>query len=171
MRISDWSSDVSLPISRRRWRLIEIGWATALVVSVALLVWSFSRHGELRKSKPEATKPAPAVATTTPPPPVADPVADTHALEATTEALGVVMSRLIREWDQQLVIPHGQNVCAALQHARLECYRSSGTWADLGQMNRPAILTLNLPDQGRQYFLLTALDTSSAGFQTEPGPG
>src|SRR3546814_19417342 len=76
MRISDWSSDVSLPISRRRWRLIEIGWATALVVSVALLVWSFSRHGELRKSRPEATKPAPAVATTTPPPPVADPVAD-----------------------------------------------------------------------------------------------
>src|SRR3546814_12324194 len=96
MRISDWSSDVSLPISRRRWRLIEIGWATALVVSVALLVWSFSRHGELRKSRPEATKPAPAVATTTPPPPVADPVADTHALEATTEALGVVMSRLIQ---------------------------------------------------------------------------
>src|SRR3546814_10416617 len=98
------------PHARRRWRLIEIGWATALVVSVALLVWSFSRHGELRKSRPEATKPAPAVATTTPPPPVADPVADTHAREATTEALGEIMSRLIREWDQQLVIPHGQNV-------------------------------------------------------------
>src|SRR3546814_5981748 len=80
------------------------------------------------------------------------------------------MSRLIREWDQQLVIPHGQNVCASLQHARLECYRSSGTWADLGQMNRPAILTLNLPEQGWQYFLMTALDTSRASFATVLGP-
>src|SRR3546814_12512392 len=118
MRISDWSSDVSLPISRRRWRLIEIGWATALVVSVALLVWSFSRHGELRKSRPEATKPAPAVATTTPPPPVADPVADPHALEATTAALGVLMSRLIREWDERWRVSHGQQVHTAIQDTR-----------------------------------------------------
>src|SRR3546814_16467493 len=64
------------------------------------------------------------------------------------------------------------DVCSSdlLQHARLECYRSSGTWADLGQMNRPAILTLNLPEQVRQYFLMTELDTSSASFATVLGP-
>ncbi|NGY05470.1 AAA family ATPase [Solimonas terrae] len=171
------------PHARRRWRLIELGWGGALLVSLALLVWSFTRHDAATPAKattpstattaPAATAAAPAA---TPAPaaaaaaPVADPVADTRALEETAEALGPVMSRLIRLWDDQLVIPHGQNVCAALEHARLECYRSQGSWADLGQMNRPALLTLNLPEQGKQYFLLTGLDTNSASFSTALGP-
>lgn len=157
------------PHARKRWRLIEIGWGTALVVSVALLVWSFGRHGEAQKAKVAVTS-APIATESAPSPPVADPAADTHALEATTEALGAVMSRLIRAWDSELVIPHGQNVCAALQHVHLECYRSTGTWADLGQMNRPAVLTLNLPELGKQYFLMTALDADSASFATALGP-
>jgi general secretion pathway protein A len=37
-------------------------------------------------------------------------------------------------------------------------------------MNRPALLTLNLPEQGKQYFLLTALDTTTASFATALGP-
>lgn len=160
------------PHARRRWRLIELGWGTALVVSIALLVWSFTRHG---KDEPQPAKPAPAAAASVtaaaaPAIPIADPVADTRALEQTVEGLGPVMSRLIRLWDDQLVIPHGKNICAALQHASLECYRSQGSWADLGQMNRPALLTLNLPEQGKQYFLLTALDTSTASFATALGP-
>lgn len=160
------------PHARKRWRLIEIGWGTALLLSVALLAWSFGRNGEPPKAKPAAPAPAPVAveAPSTPPPPLADPAADTRALEATAESLGAVMSRLIRQWDPQLVIPHGQNVCATLQHAHLECYRSTGTWADLGQMNRPAILTLDLPEQGKQYFLLTQLDTNSASFASALGP-
>lgn len=160
------------PHARKRWRLIEIGWGTALLLSVALLAWSFGRNGEPPKAKPVAPAPAPVTveAPSTPPPPLADPAADTRALEATAESLGAVMSRLIRQWDPQLVIPHGQNVCATLQHAHLECYRSTGTWADLGQMNRPAILTLDLPEQGKQYFLLTQLDTNSASFASALGP-
>lgn len=161
------------PHARRRWRLIEIGWGSALLLSIALLIWSFARRDEPAKTAPAASKPTPAavVAPASPAPtPVADRDADLKALDATTEALGAVMGRLIREWDPQLVIPHGQNVCTALQHAELECYRSKGSWADLGQMNRPAILTLDLPDQGKQYFLMDELDTSSASFATALGP-
>lgn len=167
------------PHARRRWRLIEIGWATALVVSVALLTWSLTRQTDdveqARAIAPAAVTPSTtaAPATTEAPAnttPVADPVADTRALEQTAEALGPVMSRLIRLWDSQLVIPHGKNICAALQHASIDCYRDQGSWADLGQMDRPALLTLDLPEQGKQYFLLIALDTTSASFATALGP-
>jgi len=155
------------PHARRRWKLIELGWAAALLVSIALLVWSFSRHGD---DKPAPARTPPPVAVAAPAAPVADPVADIRALEQTAEPLVPVMSRLIRLWDDQLVVPRGQNVCAALHRAKLECYRSKGSWADLGQMNRPVLLTLNLPEQGKQYFLLTALDTMTASFATALGP-
>ncbi|HET8880912.1 MAG TPA: AAA family ATPase [Solimonas sp.] len=157
------------PHARRRWRLIELGWAAALIVSIALLAWSFTRHGDDKAVPAKPASPAPAAAAPREAP-VADPVADVRALEQTAESLGAVMSRLIRLWDDQLVIPRGRNICAALHHSQLECYRSQGAWADLGQMNRPALLTLNLPEQGKQYFLLTALDTTTASFATALGP-
>jgi general secretion pathway protein A len=159
------------PHAQRRWRLIELGWAATLLLSLALLGWSLFHH---RQNTAEAA--APAAATSAAPAPVAtapppiDPAADFATLEQTAEPLGTVMGRLIRTWDAKFVIPPGESVCAALKRGQLECYRGHGSWSDLGQMNRPAVLTLELADGSTQYFLLTALDTHSASFATALGP-
>jgi general secretion pathway protein A len=160
------------PKARHRWRLIELGWGLALVASVALLTWSLTRQrAPIAVATPTPTAAAQAApVTATPEPPSPDPVADVRALQETSEALATVMSRLIRLWDAELVVPRGENICKALQKSALECYRGKGRWSDLGQMNRPAILTLDLPDQGKQYFLLTGLDTSTATFASALGP-
>ncbi|MGL1645748.1 hypothetical protein ACSTHO_23515, partial [Vibrio parahaemolyticus] len=70
--------------------------------------------------------------------------------------------RLIRTWDPNLVIPPGQNICSTLAHDQLGCYRTTGIWADLEQINRPAVLTLNLGDGKPTYVLLRALGTGYA---------
>lgn len=163
--------DVFDPRAPHRWRWIEIGWAVALVLSVGLLGWSLSRDRQ-------GTQPAPAEVSEAPtakvgesaPVTVADPRADLATIERTVEPLGELMERLIRRWDGKLVVPAGQNVCKALKKSGLDCYRDKGSWADLGQINRPAILTLDLPGAGRQYVLLTALDTKRASFDTALGP-
>ncbi|NKF24016.1 ExeA family protein [Solimonas marina] len=175
--------DIFDPKARSRWRLIEIGWAVALLASIGLLIWSFDRHRQSNaepaaaatKTIPSSTNEIPSAPPTTapatpPPAPVADPVADVQTLQETAAPLGAVMSRLIRQWDHTLVIPRGENVCSALQKRALDCYRGSGGWDDLRQMNRPAILTLDMPDDGPQYFLLTALDRDSASFDSALGP-
>ncbi|WP_020649719.1 ExeA family protein [Solimonas variicoloris] len=174
------------PHARRRWRWIEFGWAAALLLSLALLAWSLTRHHDaatapvakaasLTAAAPatsESPAPAPAASTAAPPAAsvAADPAADFAMLEQTAEPLGAVMSRLIRLWDSKIIVPRGENVCAALKRERLECYRGHGSWADLTQMNRPTILTLELPGSGAQNFLLTALDAQSASFATAYGP-
>ena len=152
------------PRAVSRWRWIEIGWALALLASIGLLVWSLNRE----------PLPAPAIVVAppppAPPPPAVDPGADLATLERTVQPLGAVMGELIRRWDPKVVVGSGQNVCKALQRQQLSCYRDQGSWADLGQINRPAVLTLDLPTTGKQYFLLTGLDTQRASFDTVLGP-
>ena len=83
-------------------------------------------------------------------------------LQRSSEPLAAVLSRLIRTWDNQLVVAAGQNICSTLAHKQLGCYRTNGTWSDLEQINRPAILTLNLGDGQPTYVLLRALGTGYA---------
>lgn len=154
------------PRALMRWRWIEIGWGVALLASIALLSWSLMRT----PAPPPAVVAAPPAPVVTPPPPTVDPGADLTTLERTMQPLGVVMGDLIRRWDSKLVIGSGNNVCKALQRQQLSCYRARGSWADLGQINRPAILTLDLPTTGKQYFLLSGLDTQHASFDTVLGP-
>ncbi|WP_028079683.1 ExeA family protein [Solimonas soli] len=178
------------PHAQRRWRLIEIGWAATLLLSLGLLAWSLLHHRQTpapAAAGPAVAAPAAASSAATPPAtttataanitkpaavtaPALDPAADFAMLEQTVESLGTVMARLIRSWDRQFVVPSGQNVCTALSRALLECYRSHGGWADIVQIDRPAVLTLDLPESGSQYFLLSALDEQSATFATALGP-
>jgi general secretion pathway protein A len=72
------------------------------------------------------------------------------------------MSRLIALWDRNIKIGHGENVCEALARQSLQCYKSSGQWSDLAQLNRPAILTLNVDHGQVQYVLLRALSGEAA---------
>ncbi|HEY1077201.1 MAG TPA: hypothetical protein VGE51_10975, partial [Fontimonas sp.] len=63
-----------------------------------------------------------------------------------------------------------KNLCATLKSQALECYRSTATWTDLRLMNRPAVLTLQLGDEGQRYFLLKSLDAERAVLMTALGP-
>jgi general secretion pathway protein A len=96
--------------------------------------------------------------------------ADISTLLQAGEPLGAVMGRLIRLWDTGLVVPAGANVCKTLSQQRLECFKDSGTWADLRQLNRPALLSLANGRGEQQHVLVTALDTASARIETALGP-
>lgn len=172
-----------------RWRWIETAWFAALIACSALFFYSYTHDEPLLAAAQSATRsPAP------PPPPAsvvpvpaalapsdADaapapllmprlPVASIGDLDATVQPLSIVMGRLIRLWEPRLVVPRGENVCSALRVRALECYRTRGSWSDLKQMDRPAILTLDLPAAGEQHFLLLELGQENAVLDTVLGP-
>lgn len=156
------------PRALMRWRWIEIGWGVALLASIGLLSWSLTRTPT--SPAPVAASAAAPVTQAATPETTADTGADLATLERTVQPLGVVMGDLIRRWDSKVVVGRGNNVCKELQKQQLSCYRDRGGWADLGQINRPALLTLDLPTTGKQYFLLSGLDTQRASFDTVLGP-
>ncbi|MFA5939184.1 MAG: AAA family ATPase [Sinimarinibacterium sp.] len=172
------------PKAPLRWRWIETAWLVVLVGCAALFVYSFTRNEPIFAARSEARQPMP------PPPPVEDsqatsadavdapapllmprlPTASLADLSKTVQPLSVVMGRLIRLWTPRPSIARGDDVCEALQVTGLECYRSAGNWADLRQMNRPAILALTLPAEGLQHFLLLELGQDHAVLDTVLGP-
>lgn len=152
----------------------------ALIVAGVLLSERFSHH--TAEAPPAA---ATAVAAITPPPPAsAAPApapaptaaaaavidADVGALRATAQPLPAVMARLIGLWNPKITVARGDNVCHALSQQGLECYKSSGAWADLAQLNRPAILSLNIEPGKTQYVLLRTLGNDSAVVDSGSGP-
>lgn len=178
--------DVFDPRAKHRWRLIELGWAAALLICLGLLVWSFTRHDEVETpaapvaaaavthtaaapASPVAT-PAAAPAIPEPPPVQADLPADIEMLEKTSEPLGTVTGRLVQLWNPDLTIDDGRKLCSSIRKYKLECLRDKGHWNDLLLLNRPAILRLDLPKLGAQYFLLTAMNDKDASFSTAMGP-
>ena len=95
--------------------------------------------------------------------------ADIGALRATAEPLPKVMEQLIGLWDPQIVVRNGENICTALSAHQLECYKDTSDLAELTSINRPAILTLNIPGDGTQYVLLRRVTSSEAILQTSRG--
>ena len=156
----------------RRWRGAELGWALALACCIGLFLYSYLRD------RPAASVPAPVAARVTAPvsTPSVMPAPDESSagdnletLAATAQPLGTALGRLIRLWDANLTIPRGENVCEALKRRGLECYRSRGSWGDLTQMNRPVIVTLDLPELGEHYFLLRSASKTEAAVETSLG--
>ncbi|MEQ1437790.1 AAA family ATPase [Fontimonas sp. SYSU GA230001] len=170
-----------------RWRWIETAWAVALLGCVALFWYSFTHEEPIFPTHSAARRPMP------PPPPSEDatvvsqrsaaaadapapllmprlPTASLAELNRAAQPLGVVMGRLIRLWTPRPTLARGENICDALHNVALECYRSSGTWADLRQMDRPAILVLNLAGEGLQHLLLLELGRDHAVLDTVLGP-
>jgi len=92
------------------------------------------------------------------------------ALRATAQPLPVVMARLIGLWNPKITIPKGENVCRSLSQQGLECYKGQGQWSDLAQLNRPAILSLNMAPGTTQYALLRSLSADSAVLDSDSGP-
>jgi len=102
--------------------------------------------------------------------PAAGNKADLTTLLQSTQPLPVVVSHLIRLWDPTIRIPRGENVCRALSLQRLECYKASGEWGDLQQMNRPAVLSLSTGRGELQNVLLLGLTATEATLDSSQGP-
>lgn len=158
---------------RMRWWLAAATLAIAVPVAVAWL----RAPVLLPQAQHRATAvppPAPAMATVSAPAPVA--VAPDISVKAALqtvldhpEPLSVVMARLIALWGSDYAVAEGENVCQALSQQKLECYKSSGDWDALGQMNRPAILVLSTGRGRVQHVLLRELGTNSAVIETADG--
>lgn len=128
------------------------------------------------KSSTPATTPAAAAATIPPtgaeatqPLPPLPANADLTTLLQSTQPLPTVVSRLIRLWDRNIVIDKGANVCRELSVHGLECYKSNGEWADLRNMNRPAVLSLTTGRGEVQHVLLRGLTATFATLDTARG--
>jgi general secretion pathway protein A len=161
---------------------LPLRWIEGALAVAALIVAGVLLSERLNHRAPEAAVAAPAVtaaaAPAQPAPPQPDPApaqpaapldAGVGALRATAQPLPVVMARLIGLWNPKITIAKGDNVCLALSGQGLECYRGNGQWSDLAQMNRPAILSLNI-DGETQYTLLRSLGSDSAVLDSASGP-
>lgn len=95
--------------------------------------------------------------------------ADLTTLLQSSQPLPVVVSRLIRLWDREIVIDKGANVCRELSARGLECYKSNGEWADLRNMNRPVVLSLTTGRGEIQHVLLRGLTATFATVETARG--
>ena len=99
----------------------------------------------------------------------APPGADLTTLLQSSQSLPVVMSRLIRLWDRDTVLPSGSNVCRELSQRKLECFKGNGEWADLRTLNRPALLSLTTGRGEQQHVLLRGLTANFASIETGRG--
>ncbi|WP_411887954.1 AAA family ATPase [Hydrocarboniphaga effusa] len=95
--------------------------------------------------------------------------ADLTTLLQSSQTLPVVMSRLIRLWDRDTVLPSGANVCRELSQHKLECFKGNGEWADLRTLNRPALLSLTTGRGEQQHVLLRGLTATFASIETGRG--
>ncbi|TAM09581.1 MAG: AAA family ATPase [Nevskiaceae bacterium] len=85
------------------------------------------------------------------------------------ETLGALTGRLVGLWNPDIRVGDGTNVCNDLSAQGLRCYRGSGSWSDLRQMDRPALLRLAAGSKTSQYVLLTGLQDDSATLDTGNG--
>ncbi|HEX7381461.1 MAG TPA: peptidoglycan-binding protein, partial [Nevskiaceae bacterium] len=94
---------------------------------------------------------------------------DLGQVMAHPESLNAIVARLIALWSPDLRIDRGTVVCSALSTAGLQCYHGNGDLADLGRMNRPAILHLAAGQDHSQYVLLRQLSGTTATLDTTRG--
>lgn len=118
---------------------------------------------------PSAAEPAKAGAAATATPGL-PPEIDLTSMLQLTEPLPLVLSRLIRAWDTQVHVPRGQNVCSWLENVKLECYKATGEWLDLRQMDRPAVLSLTTGRGDLDHVLLLGLTDTTATLASPQGP-
>jgi len=114
---------------------------------------------------PAATAPTQPVGAITDPAPVAPAKARTPSTSLpmadsllTSETAG--LRELSALWNKPVV---GTNPCANALRVGLQCFRTNRmTLNGLGQMDRPAVLTLHLPGQDDRWAVLTAITSDSA---------
>ncbi|MEK6805112.1 MAG: AAA family ATPase [Pseudomonadota bacterium] len=105
------------------------------------------------------------------PPPAAAPAlsSELDQVLAQGESLGSVLARLIRIWNVAPQVEEGEPLCKALVRLDLMCYRGTGNWTDLEQINRPAVLALSTGRGDTRHALLSGFDGKTAVLETRKG--
>lgn len=130
--------------------------------AIAVAAWAVTAH---KQPASAAAKPVAKTAASSPaqvsapkPLPVFDPA---KAIPEGADAEHAYRE-LAARWGQSLA---AGDACALLQQAGLRCYQSSKGFAEIRQLNRPAILLLHDAHDRPYYALLTALNDNEAALQ------
>jgi general secretion pathway protein A len=139
--------------------------AAGVVAVLAVAGWQLSAYRwakPLRADEVAAAAPALAQAPVT----VAMPAARTEVPPSLVEVLresraatdtDAVLTALFTQWHKDYMRLAGDNGCERARAAGLQCIYGTGTWNNLRQLNRPAVIEL-IGDNGEKYQLLvTAL--------------
>jgi len=151
-------------------RVAIAGIAGALVLAAAAVGWQARDAHMADTAAVAATRPLAAPPVAAKPAPATDlavraslaPAASGSAADSRDARAG--MRRLARLWQADLAAAAGDatDPCAAAQALQLHCYRSNAGFAELRQLDRPALLTLR-DDAGQPYYaLLTGLTATEA---------
>ncbi len=192
--LGEIDGDIRAPL---RWRWIELSLVIALFACLAMFAYTYWPWRDTAPPAPAvaAATSVPQPSPAAPPvmaPPAAEPAAsatpeptaaatamldaDVHPtdlaadLGAASQPLSTVLAQMVALWGADASSIDNKNLCEALKAQALECYRSSANWTDLRLMNRPAVLTLQVGDEGQRYFLLKSLDAERAVLLTALGP-
>jgi general secretion pathway protein A len=132
--------------------------------AVAIAAWAITTHerpAPLVAAKPAVKAPPPAPKPVPPAPkplPMFDPAGSVPGEADAEHAYRELASR----WGQSLA---EGDACALLQQAGLRCYQSSKGFAEIRQLNRPAILLLRDAQNHPYAALLTGLNDNQATLQ------
>ncbi|HVT34496.1 MAG TPA: AAA family ATPase [Nevskiaceae bacterium] len=165
------------PLARFLVRTEKIWAALALLLAVAL-VWKSAHEADWVPAPPfvqPTVGQSLTLASSLSRPPVSAPAADAagnpqlRQLLAAAQPLPVAMGRLIGLWDRRVRLSGDDNVCRELSSHKLECYRGHGSWNQLAQLNRPALITLRTPFGDERHVLLRGLSATHAVLETAGG--
>ncbi len=156
------------------WSRLDLALALLLVVAVgAGLFWRGPELFPAAVTAPAAepaVAPAPVPTAALPEEPEAPALSgELDQLLAQGESLGVVLARLVKLWNASPQVEAGEPLCKALVRLDLMCYRGTGSWSDLEQINRPAVLSLSTGRGDSRYALLLGLDSRTATLETRRG--
>ena len=149
------------PVQKASARWSRLDWALMVLILAALGFGFYWRQQPL----PAAVVTAPSVQAA----PAKPASASIDDVLNGAEGLPAVLTRLTNAWGLSPQPAPGEPLCKALARERVECYRSTGGWGDLEQLNRPAVLALATGRGDVRHVLLRGYDGSIATIETPQG--
>src|SRR5690606_28172614 len=88
-----------------------------------------------------------------------------EALAAAASSDGAPLRQLAERWNVRLEATADTDVCTLARSQGLHCYQGRGGFAELRQLNRPALLRLRDDRQGDRFMILHGLSPAMAVVQ------
>ncbi len=81
--------------------------------------------------------------------------------------LSSALSSLFASWAVDYSSAQGTSPCGKALREGLRCFEARGDWELIGQLNRPALISLNAPDGRQIHGTVSALDRGKAAFMID----
>lgn len=152
---------------------LRLGAAAAIAIALAVGAWQLSAHWVTPLPKPDdsAVALAPvkpietAIPIVAPPAPTAEPAETEREAKARLETLfsdpasptdtDSAFAALFAQWRKDYSRLSGSNGCERAQSVGLRCVYNSGTWNNMRQLNRPAVIEL-IDAKGQKHQILVS---------------